>query len=335
MSILVSRMECIKMSGENSSNPHNIVENKNLRILIAEDDLTARTILTGVIKKWGYEPVVVNDGLAAWEVMQKSDSPRLAILDWVMPGLEGPEVIQRLRAIKEDQPAYIILLTSKDEIESLLSGLESGANDYIKKPFSNEELLARIRVGQRSIELQSNLYETQKKLEHLATHDPLLGILNRRAILEQLKKELARFTREKNLKKCQGLRIGYFDIDNFKGINDHYGHKTGDDVLLHVVNIVNSQLREYDTFGRLGGDEFLIIAPDINGEKQNTLFDRITNSIADCKIKTEKGEVSITVSMGVSTAQNDRTEDQLLSKADEAMYLAKREGGNRIINIDK
>lgn len=321
------------MSGEELVKPQEIVKKNNFRILIAEDDLTARNMLTGIIKKWGYDLVVASDGLQAWNILKEVDNPPLAILDWVMPGMEGPEIIQRLRTLKNDQQTYIILLTSKEEVESLLSGLESGANDYIKKPFSNEELQARIRVGQRSIELQKNLSETQKKLEHLATHDPLLGIFNRRAILEQLIKELARFRRQNDCNKTHGVSIGFFDLDNFKQINDRFGHKAGDDVLLRVVEIVTAELREYDSFGRLGGDEFLIIAPNIETATHKHLFERITRSIAANKFKASKEDISITISMGVASAKMDRSEDQMLCMADEAMYQAKREGGNRIYDI--
>ena len=145
--------------------------NESMKILLAEDDLTTSAILAAVLKKWGYEPTVVKDGQDAWEELQKPDSPGLAILDWLMPRMQGLEVIQHVRAKIVEKPPYIILLTSKDEMESILSGLEAGANDYIKKPFDNAELRARIRVGQRSLELQTNLYETQKRLEHLATHE--------------------------------------------------------------------------------------------------------------------------------------------------------------------
>jgi len=167
-----------------------------MRILIAEDDLTARTILAGVLKKWGCETLAVKDGLAAWEVLQQPDSPRLVILDWMMPGMDGLEVIRRVRARFVEQPPYIILLTSKDEKGDIISGLEAGANDYVRKPFDNEELFARIQVGERTLELQTRLYETQQSLAHLASRDSLTGILNRRAILEQLAKEIPRARRE-------------------------------------------------------------------------------------------------------------------------------------------
>jgi len=194
-----------------------------MRVLIAEDDLTARTILTGVLKKWGYDVVAVKDGLAAWEVLQQPGSPSLVILDWMMPGMDGLEVIRSARAETYEPPPYIILLTSKDEKGDILSGLEAGANDFIRKPFDNGELFARVRVGQRTVELQTMLYDTRQTLAHLATHDPLTGILNRRAILEQLSKELARARRENPLYRINGLWVGFFDIDHFKQINDQYG----------------------------------------------------------------------------------------------------------------
>jgi two-component system, cell cycle response regulator len=304
---------------------------KNMRILVAEDDLTTRTILTGILKKWNYDAIVVKDGQKAWEILQQPDSPRLVVLDWMMPKMSGLEVIQLVRARLVEQPPYIILLTSREEKASILSGLEAGANDYIKKPFDNEELNARIRVGQRSVDLQASLYETQNKLEHLATHDSMTGALNRRAILEQLSKEIARARRSRPQSENFGLSIGFLDIDHFKQINDQYGHQTGDDVLKEVVNILAGQLREYDSFGRLGGDEFLLVTPGIDLDSRENLYKRLIEAIANSKIKTVTGEVSITISMGVAMADADCNEDHLLSKADTAMYQAKREGGNCVV----
>ena len=299
-----------------------------MRILIAEDDLTARTILVGVVKKWGYDPVAVKDGQAAWEVLQQPDSPRLVLLDWMMPGMDGLELIRRLRARFSEQPPYIILLTSKDEKGDIISGLDTGANDYVKKPFDNEELYARIRVGQRTIELQTSLYETQKSLAYLAAHDPLTGILNRRALLEQLSKELSRARRGR---QGNGLSIGFFDIDHFKQINDQHGHQVGDEVLNGIVSILASHLRVYDSFGRIGGDEFLVVAPGTDEEKCKQLFERLLTAIAGCKIITAAGEISVTVSIGVASAGTDSGLDKLMDSADAAMYRAKREGGNRVV----
>jgi two-component system, cell cycle response regulator len=301
-----------------------------MRILIAEDDLTARMILTGILKKRGYEVVVAKDGLAAWELLQQPDSPHLVILDWMMPGIDGLEVIRRVRASLTEQPPYIILLTSKDEKSDILSGLETGANDYIRKPFDHEELYARIGVGQRTVELQTSLYETQRNLAHLATHDPLTGIFNRRAILDQLSKELARALREDSYNRGSSLCIGFFDIDHFKEINDRFGHQAGDEVLCGLVSILSSQVRIFDSIGRLGGDEFLIVAPGINSVNRETFFQRLLNAIAAAQVQTCAGEISVKVSLGVATADEQSSIDPLLDDADAAMYRAKREGGNRI-----
>ena len=303
-----------------------------MRILIAEDDLTARTILTGVLKKWDYEVVAVKDGQAAWEILQQADSPRLVILDWMMPVMDGLEVIRRVRQQSNGQPPYIILLTSKDEKGDILSGLETGANDYIRKPFDKEELYARIRVGQRTVELQTSLYETQLTLAHLATHDPLTGILNRRAILEQLSKELSRAQRESSngLEMVNPLCIGYFDIDHFKLINDRCGHQAGDEVLKGVVRVLTSRLRTYDSVGRLGGDEFLAVVPGAGEEYCTQLFQRLLTAIAGAQIETCAGNLSVTVSVGVALADARKSMEILLEAADASMYRAKRDGGNRV-----
>lgn len=302
-----------------------------MRILIADDDLTARTILTGILKKWEYDVLVAKDGLEAWNMLQQPDSPLLIILDWMMPGLDGLEVIRRLRAKFSWQPPYIILLTSKDEKGDILSGLETGANDYIKKPFDSEELYARIRVGQRTIELQTSLYESQQNLAYLASHDALTGILNRRAILEQLSKELSRMRRVISHGKEDGLSVGFFDIDHFKHINDQYSHQVGDEVLCGLVEILKTHTRDYDSIGRIGGDEFLVIAPGIELSLHKNIFERLKNVVSLSKIKTSAGELSVTISMGVTNACPDNNIDQVLDSADAAMYRAKRSGGNNVV----
>jgi len=302
----------------------------NMRVLVAEDDLTARAILTGILKKWGYDIIAVKDGQAAWDLLQQTDSPKLVILDWMMPEMDGLEVIQRVRKSTLTHPPYIILLTSKDEKSDILMGLETGANDYIKKPFDTEELFARVRVGQRTIELQSSLYETQYNLEQLAGHDSLTGIFNRRAILEQLAKELSRIQRKNIRGQGDGLSVGFFDIDHFKQINDQYGHQAGDEVLCALVDFLSKQIRIYDTFGRLGGDEFLILAPGMDTANYKNLFERLVSSISTARIKTNSGELALTVSMGVAIGGAESSVDQLLNDADAAMYQAKRQGGNRV-----
>jgi len=301
-------------------------------VLVAEDDLTARTILAGVLKKWGYDPVTVHDGQEAWNALQEPGCPSLVIMDWMMPGIDGLEVIRRVRSTLTEQSPYIILLTSRDEKSDIYLGLETGANDYICKPFDNEELWARIRVGQRTVELQNNLLETRQNLAHLAAHDPLTGIFNRRAILDQLSKELARSRRELSGSSPPGaLCVGFFDIDHFKQINDRFGHAAGDMVLCAIGDTLKSHLRKYDSFGRLGGDEFLIVAPSMDEPNFKSLFERLCTAIAEMTLKTSAGDITLTISMGVAVALPNSDGEQLLNQADEAMYRAKKEGGSRVI----
>jgi diguanylate cyclase (GGDEF)-like protein len=227
------------------------------------------------------------------------------------------------------------LLTSKDEKGDILAGLETGANDYIRKPFDPDELYARIRVGQRNVELQTSLYETKQILAHQATHDFLTGILNRGAILEQLSKELSRIQRsqdpDSDIRAARGCSIGFFDIDRFKEINDKFGHQAGDQVLKEVVGILGRQLRPYDSFGRLGGDEFLVVAPEIEFEKSRHFFERLLTAITLEKSQVGLNEFSISVSLGVASTGKVNDLDKLLECADAAMYRAKRAGGNRVV----
>jgi len=128
-----------------------------MRILIAEDDFTSRTVLSGVLIKYGHAIVAKKNGADAWQAMQQPDAPQLAILDWMMPEMDGIEVCRRIRALKTDQPPYIIMLTAKGDKSDIIAGLEAGANDYLAKPFDPGELRARIKVGQNMVEMQAAL----------------------------------------------------------------------------------------------------------------------------------------------------------------------------------
>ncbi|MCX6056095.1 MAG: diguanylate cyclase [Chloroflexi bacterium] len=307
-----------------------ISQTKPTRILVGDDDSSTRVILKGILKKWGYEPVLANDGLEVWEILQQPDSPQLVILDWMMPGLTGLEVVRRAREMLLDHPPFIIILSGLDDRKDVISGLDSGANDYVKKPFDFGELYARIRVGERSLALQNDLYQTQQQLEHLASHDPLTGVYSRRAILDQLSRELSRTRRENDTEGSSQLCVSFFDIDHFKGINDRYGHQAGDEILQAVVRILPLQLRKYDSLGRIGGDEFLILTPGTTIEKGRPFFERLITAISSKPIATCVGEVSITLSMGVIQVGVEEKEDLILDRADAAMYRAKQAGRNQV-----
>ena len=296
-----------------------------MKILIADDDVTSRRVLTGVLKKYGHEVVTTVDGAEAWEVMQRPDAPRLAILDWMMPGLAGVEVCRRARTLPSDQPPYIIILTSRDEKADIVAGLEAGADDYVAKPFDADELRARVDVGRRLIELQERLMEAREALAHEAMHDPLTGVLNRRAFAVALSRQLSVERRYHH-----GLALGICDVDWFKKVNDKHGHQVGDEVLSGLVRLMENNLRGHDVLGRHGGDEFVLLTEHAAEGDAIIPYERARAAVADNPIPTRVGNVSITISFGVKIWRADESEDQLLAAADTALYRAKNRGRNRV-----
>jgi len=296
-----------------------------MRLLIAEDETTSRAMLRAVLSKWGYEPIAVEDGRSAWEIMNKPDAPSVALLDWEMPKMSGLEVCRRIRENNQPNPPYLIILTARSDKADIVTGLNAGANDYISKPYDNSELQARINVGRRMVELQTELLDAKNALTYEAMHDALTGALNRRAIIECLVKELKRAVRRKST-----LSIGLCDIDHFKQVNDMHGHQAGDLVLSRFVQTIKNSLRGYDLLGRYGGEEFLVVAPDSTGSIQDSLYERLRANIERLQIETKAGKVSVTVSIGVARATTDMNEDALLEVADAALYRAKALGRNRV-----
>jgi diguanylate cyclase (GGDEF)-like protein len=296
-----------------------------VRILIADDDVTSRLVLAGVLTKHGNDVVVTVDGDEAWEAMQRPDAPRLAILDWVMPGLAGVDVCHRARTIQSDQPPYIILLTSRGEKTDIVTGLEAGADDYLAKPFDPGELLARVEVGRRMIELQARLAEARDALAHEAMHDPLTGVLNRRAFAIVLSREISRKKRHNNK-----LAVGICDVDQFKQINDTYGHQTGDEVLCGLVGLIQRNLRGHDVLGRHGGDEFMVLTEHAREDGVGGVYERLRAAVAASPIPTGAGDIPITISFGVKIGAEGETESELLEAADRALYRAKSNGRNQV-----
>lgn len=298
-----------------------------MRILIADDDRTSRMVLAAVLKKSGHEVMETLDGEEAIEALLRPDAPQLAILDWVMPEIDGIEVVRRLRARQTDRPPYLIMLTTRGEKADIISGLDAGANDYLAKPFDSGELQARVEVGRRMIELQAALVASREALAHQAAHDALTGLLNRRAILDVLHKELARSARQGST-----LAVGMCDIDHFKRVNDTYGHHAGDDVLCALAGILHDNLREYDSVGRLGGEEFLVVAALNEGPCSETLFERLRARIAEHVFDSKPGPFSVTASIGVAHSFPGVEVDAILEVADTALYRAKEEGRNRVVH---
>jgi len=299
-----------------------------MKILIADDEALSRKMLQRLLEKWGYDVVVAEDGNAAWEHLTSPTAPRMALLDWMMPGQNGVDVCREMRKMRPEPYTYILLLTAKDAKESIVEGLESGADDYLTKPFHPQELRARIQVGSRLLDLEDNLVQAREAMRYKATHDALTGVWNRGTILETLEREVVRSYRER-----LSLGVLIADLDHFKSVNDTYGHLTGDAVLREVTRRMVGDVRSYDAVGRYGGEEFLILLPNCNGAETEEKAERLRRLIVQEPIETESGQLKITVSIGgVATCSwPQNTASQILQMADSALYRAKEDGRNRTV----
>jgi diguanylate cyclase (GGDEF)-like protein len=305
-----------------------MIEKRRLvkRILVAEDDPVSRRILESLLTKWGYEVTVVPDGTSAFRVLETEDTPRLALLDWMMPGMEGVQICQLIRERVDRPYVYVILLTARNEKRDLLRGLELGADDYLTKPFDAQELQARLRVGQRILDLQDGLIAAKEELRFRATHDLLTGISNRGAVLDAIKREHSRQIRESGT-----FGVILADLDHFKNVNDTNGHLCGDAVLKEAARRIVACTRPYDTVGRYGGEEFLIVVAGANDSVTWALAERMRKAIESEPFVTDSGEVAVTSSFGTAVSSNAASSDPktLVRLADEALYRAKRLGRNR------
>jgi diguanylate cyclase (GGDEF)-like protein len=298
-------------------------------ILIADDSAVSRRLLEVVLGKWGYAVTTVDNGSQAWDVLQRHDAPRIAILDWMMPGYSGPEVCSLVRQQAKDYYTYILLLTSRNEREDLIAGMEAGADDYLVKPFDNNELKVRLGPGRRIVELQSELLKMQEALRVQATRDSLTNLWNRHAIFEILGRELARAHRDE---RPLGILIG--DLDKFKNINDAYGHVAGDAVLREIASRMLSAVRPYDAVGRYGGEEFLIILPGCPGEAALQSAERLREAIQAAPVSVPSvGDLAVTVSFGVTSLLpgSHANPEPVVRLADQALYRAKQQGRNRSV----
>ena len=297
-----------------------------MKILIADDDPVSCRLLERLLSKWGYQTITTNNGTEAWQVLQAEHAPRLALLDWIMPGIDGLEICHRVRARSSQPYVYIMLLTANDKVGNLVEGLESGADDYLTKPFHPQELRARLRVGLRMIELESSLVEARERLQFKASHDALTSIWNRGAIIELLERELSRARRE-------GSSVGILlaDVDHFKNINDTWGHLVGDEVLRAVTGRLKAEVRSYDAVGRYGGEEFLILLPGCDRPKLETKAEQLRRTAERSPIETSAGPVPVTISIGgIASAECPHCElSKLLRATDTALYRAKLAGRNR------
>ncbi len=296
-------------------------------VLVAEDDPISRNILQAWLHKWGFQVTVAEDGLQAWHAIQQKDAPKLIILDWMMPGIDGIELCRRIRTENSTVYPYVLLLTAKDAKQDLINGLSAGADDYLTKPCNVNELRTRLNVGIRILRLQGALLRKEEELRFEASHDRLTSLWNRGAILDFLDREVARAKRSEG-----SIGVLMVDIDHFKSVNDSHGHLAGDAVLRQVAQRLPSAVRSYDWVGRYGGEEFLVIISNCSADTVAICAERLRAGVAAEPMHVDGKDIKVTVSVGAAlAAPGDATAfADLLQVADAALYRAKANGRNRV-----
>ena len=305
-----------------------------MRILIAEDDPASRRVLEVTLTKWGHEVVTTENGLEAWTALQKDDAPQLAILDWMMPGIEGPEICRRVRRNFKTAPTYIILLTALQDKEQMVEGLEAGADDYLTKPFDRSELRVRLQAGERIIELQGRLAQrvrdleaaiderkqAEKALRNLTLTDDLTSLYNHRGFFNLAEHHLktARRARQSSL-------LLYADLDGLKEINDTRGHSEGSQAIAKTAEILRQTFRNSDIVSRLGGDEFAILAQNVPQHDVETVIARLEGNLCAENKHNDSFQLSLSVGTVWIAHDSNLSIDQLVDQADQAMYDNKRD----------
>ncbi|GAM08122.1 putative transcriptional regulator ycf27 [Geobacter sp. OR-1] len=297
-----------------------------MKILVAEDDPVALGFLELSLGKWGYETEIVYDGAAALEMLRKPDAPKLAILDWMMPKMDGIDVCKEMRKSAEGEHGYtyIILLTIRSSLYDMVNGIAAGADDYIIKPFIPQDLKVRIDAGRRIVELQEKLIESKRALISSSANDLGTRTWNRSKIISLIEAEL---NRSKRKGRTQSLAI--IKIDNYFDMLAEIGPKNLDEFLCNAMNRIQKTVRSYDSIGRYSDDEFLILFPETVSSEMPTIVDRVFNTINEISFPHPEGKFPLSVTIGVVTCKGDIAEEKLISEANAALIQAPNNGSNR------
>jgi len=299
-----------------------------MHVLVVDDSAVYRKLIGGHLESWGFAVTLAESGEEAWRLLGQAEAPKLVLLDWVLPDLDGIELCRRIRrTAATGHYIYVVLLTSKEGRQNMLDAMDAGADDYLVKPFDESALKARLQVGKRILALQDELVAARESMRHAATHDSLTGLLNRSEIFVMLERELERSRRER-----QPLAVMLADIDYFKKVNDTLGHLFGDETLRDIARRFHSRLRVYDSVGRYGGEEFLLVLPNCEAEAAMERANELRETIAATPVVNAGQERVVTASIGVaiSDCTGIKEIEGLLNRADAALYAAKENGRNRV-----
>jgi two-component system cell cycle response regulator len=305
-----------------------------MKILVAQEDEASRAALETTLAKLGHEVLAARDGLEALHELRVAGAPRLAILDRKLVALDGVAVCQEVRTNAALPYTYLLLTCAKGQDQELGEEMKAGADDVLPKPFTAGELAVRLHVGQRILGLQEGLQKAQAAIGYQTTHDPLTGLANRPAVLDTLHRELARAGRE-------GTRMALIlvEVDRFKQINETYGLAAGDAVLRQTAREIRSIIRPYDSVGRYGGEEFLVIVPGSDAPNARGQAERIRTAVTGQgmdlsewgKFSTGKADrVHVTLSMGIAAGEKVKESQPFLRAVEAALARAKKAGPNRI-----
>jgi two-component system, cell cycle response regulator len=314
-----------------------------MKILIAEDDRVSCRVLEASIRHWGHEAVIAHDGLEALRALKEENGPRVAVLDWMMPGLDGLQLCRQIRKDPLMSSTYVVLLTSKSSKDNLVEGLEAGADDYLIKPFNAHELRVRLQAASRIVNLQNSLQDRVQELElamlekqraeellrNLTLTDDMTGLYNHRGFYTLIDhhQKIAR-------RRGYGALLIYADMDNLKKINDTYGHTEGSAALVKVAQLLRKSFRESDVISRLGGDEFAVLAPDVLPLEGDAILDRVRTTFADYNAKgLHPYPISLSIGSVFFDAKNELSIHDLIAKADEAMYRNKRQRNQSVNEV--
>lgn len=304
-----------------------------MKILVADDDSVSRRLLQGVLQKHGYDVILAADGLTACRELTSAEGPRLALIDWVMPELDGLGVCREVRRRRSESYVYIALLTAKQSNADIVEGLEAGADDYLTKPCHPAELKARLLTGRRILSYEDKLVESREAMRFRATHDDLTKLSNRASILSQLRHSMAVAMQRKT-----DVSILLCDIDHFKQINDRYGHLAGDAVLEKVAARLLGSVRKEDRVGRYGGEEFLVVLEGCKARDLKSCAEQVRMAVSGTPVDTNAGPLDVSISIGAATFQgwrgNTPSVEHLVKTADGALYEAKASGRNCVCQVD-
>ncbi len=296
-----------------------------MKVLIADDDASTRLMLRRLVVSWGFEVVEAADGERAWQELNSDDPPRIALVDWMMPLLDGVAVCNRLSSAQGRPLIYRILLTVKSDTSALVEALDSGAHDFVSKPVSAPALRSRVLVGKRLVEAEDRVQKQAQEMARLALLDALTGIDNRRAGEARLHERLSELSRG-------GAPVGLvlIDIDRFKRINDRFGHAVGDQFIKLVAHAVRSRLRAHDYVARWGGEEFVALVAGVRDDTLAAVAEHLRRTVEEASVPGPQGPVRATISIGATLLRPDDSDGSALARADSLLYESKRAGRNRV-----